>query len=106
MAIADPMDLAHLHAMEVASGLKVRPLIAREKEIQTRIDALFEEEALTDSDTDSQLGGEVERIGDEEDVEYLRDMASEVPVIRTVNQIVARALERRASDIHLEPFER
>ena len=42
---------------------------------------------------------------DEEDVEHLRDMASEVPVIRLVNQMLSRALESRASDIHLEPFE-
>jgi general secretion pathway protein E len=44
-------------------------------------------------------------MGDEEDVEHLRDMASEVPVIRLVNQMLSRALEARASDIHLEPFE-
>jgi general secretion pathway protein E len=44
-------------------------------------------------------------MGDEEDVEYLRDMASEVPVIRIVNQMISRALESRASDIHIEPYE-
>jgi general secretion pathway protein E len=42
---------------------------------------------------------------DEEDVEHLRDMASEAPVIRLVNQILSRAVEQRASDIHVEPFE-
>jgi general secretion pathway protein E len=44
-------------------------------------------------------------MGDEEDVEYLRDMASEVPVIRVVNQMIGRALESRASDIPIEPYE-
>jgi len=38
-------------------------------------------------------------------VEHLRDLASEVPVIRLVNQMLSRALESRASDIHIEPFE-
>jgi general secretion pathway protein E len=42
---------------------------------------------------------------DETDVEHLRDMASEAPVIRMVNQIMSRAVEERASDIHIEPFE-
>lgn len=42
---------------------------------------------------------------DEEDVAHLRDMASEVPVIRLVNQMLVRALESRASDVHIEPFE-
>ena len=42
---------------------------------------------------------------DEENVDHLRDMASEGPVIRLVNLIITRAIEMRASDIHFEPFE-
>ena len=45
------------------------------------------------------------RAEEEEDVDHLRDMASEAPVIRLVNLIITRAIERRASDIHFEPFE-
>ncbi|HYZ85025.1 MAG TPA: GspE/PulE family protein, partial [Bryobacteraceae bacterium] len=41
-----------------------------------------------------------------EDLEHLRDMASEAPVIRLVNAMIAQAVEKRASDIHLEPFEK
>lgn len=47
----------------------------------------------------SNEGGEVE------DVEHLKDLASEAPVIRLVNMIMQRAVESRASDIHIEPFE-
>jgi hypothetical protein len=43
--------------------------------------------------------------GGEDDVEHLRDLASEAPVIRLVNLIMQRAVEQRASDIHIEPFE-
>ena len=43
--------------------------------------------------------------GDIDDVEHLRDLASEAPVIRLVNLIIQRAVELRASDIHIEPFE-
>lgn len=43
--------------------------------------------------------------GEEEDVEHLKDLASEAPVIRLVNMIMQRAVESRASDIHIEPFE-
>ena len=46
-----------------------------------------------------------ESAGDEDDVEHLRDLASEAPVIRLVNLIIQRAVELRASDIHIEPFE-
>jgi general secretion pathway protein E len=41
--------------------------------------------------------------GSEFDVERLRDIANEAPVIRLVNQIIARAVERGASDVHIEP---
>jgi general secretion pathway protein E len=42
---------------------------------------------------------------DAADVEHLKDLASEAPVIRMVNLIMQRAVESRASDIHVEPFE-
>ena len=42
--------------------------------------------------------------GEIEDVEHLKDLASEAPVIRLVNMIMQRAVESRASDIHIEPF--
>ncbi len=43
--------------------------------------------------------------GSPEDIEHLKDLASEAPVIRLVNLILQRAVEQRASDIHIEPFE-
>ena len=52
------------------------------------------------------IDGIPEYVGtEEENVDQLRDMASEGPVIRLVNLIITRAIERRASDIHFEPFE-
>ena len=104
VAITDPMDISRLHSLELATGLRVKPLLAKEKEISARIEALF------GSGNSSDLAGpaaarEIEGIVDEEDVAHLRDMASEVPVIRLVNQMLVRALESRASDVHIEPFE-
>ncbi|MGZ8196547.1 MAG: type II secretion system ATPase GspE, partial [Methylosarcina sp.] len=43
--------------------------------------------------------------GGEEDLEHLKDLASEAPVIKMVNLIMQRAIETKASDIHIEPFE-
>jgi general secretion pathway protein E len=104
VAIADPLDLPRLHALELATGLQVRPVLAKEKEITARIEALFG----NSFSGESQAGAgarEIEGAVDEEDVAHLRDMASEVPVIRLVNQMLVRALESRASDVHIEPFE-
>jgi general secretion pathway protein E len=105
VATTDPTDLSHLHALEVATGLKVRPFLAKEKEITARIEALFGDGYATESVAGLSGTREVERAVDEEEVEHLRDMASEAPVIRLVNQMLSRALESRASDVHIEPFE-
>jgi len=105
VATTDPMDLTSLQALAVATSFKVRPVLAREKEIVTRIEALFNHVTAADAAAGSGANAPLGVMPDEEDVEHLRDMASEVPVIRLVNQMLARALEGRASDIHIEPFE-
>ena len=105
VATTDPTDFARLHALEVATGLKVRPLLAKEKEITARIEALFGNGYSGDSLAGAPAARDIEGATDQEEVEHLRDMASEVPVIRLVNQLLSRALESRASDIHIEPFE-
>src|SRR5918996_5114178 len=101
VATTDPLDLSRLHALELAVGLRVKPVLAREKEIAARIEALYSSNYAANGNQEAMA----EPIGDEEDVAHLRDMASEVPVIRLVNQMLVRALESRASDVHIEPFE-
>lgn len=104
VATTDPLDLSRLHALELAVGVRVKPVLAREKEITARIEALYSNINPTDGNSDGSAQP-IEGIGDDEDVAHLRDMASEVPVIRLVNQMLVRALESRASDVHIEPFE-
>ena len=104
VAITDPLDISRLHALELAAGCDVRPVLAKEKEITARIEALFGNSYSADAAAGSGAR-EIEGAVDEEDVAHLRDMASEVPVIRLVNQMLVRALESRASDVHIEPFE-
>ena len=104
VAVADPMELSRLQALELAVGLHVRPVLAKEKEIAARIEALFGS-GYSQETGQAAVAREIEGGIDEEDVAHLRDMASEVPVIRLVNQMLVRALESRASDVHIEPFE-
>ena len=103
VAVTDPTDIARLHALELATGLHVKPVLAKEKDINTRAETLFG--SARDGDDSSSVAREIEGAVDEEDVSHLRDLASEVPVIRMVNQMLLRALESRASDVHIEPFE-
>ncbi len=104
VATTDPLDLSRLHALELATGLPVKPVLAKEKDIAARIETLFGN-GLAGETSSVSSAREIEGAVDEEDVAHLRDMASEVPVIRLVNQMLVRALESRASDVHIEPFE-
>jgi general secretion pathway protein E len=104
VATTDPSDLSRLHALELAANLHVVPVLAKEKEISARIEALFGSSYSSEANQGA-MAHEIEGAVDEEDVAHLRDMASEVPVIRLVNQMLIRALESRASDVHIEPFE-
>jgi general secretion pathway protein E len=104
VATNNPFEISRLHALELAAGVRVKPVLAKEKEITARIEALFGAAASPDGAV-AAGAREIEGAVDDEDVAHLRDMASEVPVIRLVNQLLVRALESRASDVHIEPFE-
>jgi len=100
LAMADPLDFATLAAARSATGLRVRAEIAVESELADVMERFYAEEQRSEVD--------LTRDGDENaaDLEHLRDMASEAPVIRLVNAMIAQAVEKRASDIHIEPFEK
>ena len=99
--LADPQDPYVLDAVRLASGREPRPAVA----LRSEIDELIER---WHGQGRSAMEGIVENAEGEagfDDVEHLRDLASEAPVIRLVNLIIQRAVELRASDIHIEPFE-
>jgi general secretion pathway protein E len=99
VATTDPLDPFTAAAIAAATGLAVRFEIAVPIEIDAAFDRLYGDPA---AEAATETAGETPL---EEDTERLRDLASEGPVIRLVNQIIARAVETQASDIHIEPFE-
>ncbi len=103
LLVADPQDSFAVEAF----GLAVERVIAVKVGLRSEIDDLIERFYGAGR---SAMGTIVESVGDdtgrdEDDVEHLRDLASEAPVIRLVNLVIQRAVEARASDIHIEPFE-
>lgn len=99
LAMADPADWETVAAVRMFTRMNVRPLLCSEQDVVAGIERFYPETEPGAVATAA--------IGEgEEDIEHLRDMASEVPVIRLVNNLIARAVERGASDIHLEPFEK
>lgn len=101
LAMADPNDLETIASVKASTGLKVRPALAAENEIVEAIDRYYGESAQKENDFEAGDNAEASA-----DLEQLRDMASEAPVIRMVNAMIAAAVEKRASDIHIEPFEK
>ncbi len=103
LLVADPADVYPLQAVELATGRKAIVSVGLRSEIDDLIERYYGQGR-------SAMGTIVETLSDEnargeDDIEHLRDLASEAPVIRLVNLIVQRAVEQRASDIHIEPFE-
>ena len=101
IAVADPLDGYAIDAVRIASGREPVIQIAEPGLVERALERLYSRaEAGADDAMDVD---EADELGI--DVERLRDLASEAPVIRLVNQIIARAVDRHASDIHLEAFE-
>ncbi len=100
LAMADPLDFETVSTVRLFTRLEVKRALAAEQEILDAIDKYYGE---GESNVAVAEAGVAEA---DEEIEHLRDLASEAPVIRLVNAMIAQALERRASDIHLEPFEK
>jgi len=103
VVMANPRDDYARRALAMASGKNILPRVGIASEVENGIEKLLGGGRSAMGQIVDTLGGEDE--GDLEDVEHLRDLASEAPVIRLVNLILQRAVEGRASDIHIEPFE-
>jgi len=101
LAVADPLDDFIPKAVEMATGKRVSLQVGLPTEIQAALERVYEQPV--DEDAEAEVQAELGNFS-EEDIEHLRDLASEAPVIRLVNQILQRAVESRASDVHIEPF--
>jgi general secretion pathway protein E len=101
IALADPLDDFTAATIGAAVGLPVRLVVA----VPIELEAAFERLYVDASDSQRDGADDPDGEASEEDAERLKDLASEAPVIRLVSQIIARAVESQASDIHLEPFE-
>lgn len=104
VATADPLNPVIADDLRQSTGLEVRVVVATPEAIVEAIDRAYDGAATP-------LQRIVEGVEDdrgpegEDDVNHLRDMAFEAPVVRLVNLLVENAIAAEASDIHIEPFE-
>ncbi|WP_204248271.1 GspE/PulE family protein [Kiloniella spongiae] len=102
VALCDPTQDFVINALQLATGKVTKVSIAVPAELEAAIDRLFV--AAADPDLEgSVISTSLDEL--DTDVERLKDLASGAPVIRLVNQLINRAVESKASDIHIEPFE-
>ena len=109
VALSDPMQFRAADDLALRAGCRAtRLVISPEEEIHEAINLLFDRSS-GDAERmveDLEASGEEEGFGDLEELEDLMETTHEAPVIRVVNGILTQALRRRASDIHVEPYER
>jgi general secretion pathway protein E len=99
LVVADPSDAAVVRAAEIVLGNPLEIEVASFEDIATVLAARLEDRATVTDTSDAVLARA------DDDVESLRDLASGAPVVRAVNDLLERAVELRATDIHLEPFQ-
>ncbi len=102
IATMNPLDDFVLDAIALALGKQLFLKIGLQSDIDKAIALQFGEQR---SEMDQLLAEEENDDVDSEDLEHLKDLASEAPVVRMVNLVLQKAIELRASDIHIEPFE-
>ena len=103
LLVSDPIDAYPGSAVAYACDCPVDLAIGPQEEVQALIERYYGQGR-------SAMGSLIEHLDDDgteraQDIEHLKDLASEAPVIRLVNLLLQRAVEQRASDIHIEPFE-
>jgi general secretion pathway protein E len=105
--MANPEDKATIDALRVATSADIIVFISDPAALDEYISRFYGQESQN-------INRIIEDIGErgleflkeeEEDIGYLKDLASEAPIIKLVNLLITRAVESRASDIHIEPFE-
>jgi type IV pilus assembly protein PilB len=113
VAVADPTDINAVGHLEFMTGLRVTPLVAPQNAIRAAIEKHYgTEQAIELKRVYDQLQAEGEyelSLAPEEtemDLAELQKGSTEAPLIKLVNLILAEAIRKRASDIHIEPFEK
>ncbi|MEN8263491.1 MAG: type II secretion system ATPase GspE [Nitrospirota bacterium] len=107
IAMSDPLNEYVMDALNSFLDTPFDICLSGEKDIIEAIEQFFGSNVQMTSIMEGMREEEIETDGIElqEDVHHLRDMAFEAPIVKLVNMLITRAVEGRASDIHIEPFE-
>jgi len=107
VAVADPTNMAIVDAIAFKTGYTVELVLASEISIIELVNKYLEQSSEFD-DIITDLDEEFEFIQEDDDLDVLEieKTVEEAPVVKLVNFILTDAVKKRASDIHIEPYER
>jgi type IV pilus assembly protein PilB len=108
IAVSDPSNLFAIEDIKFMTGYNIEMVVAAERDIKASIDKYYDQSASL-ADVMSDLDVEdFEIVGDEEqvDVGSLERATEDAPVVKMVNAILQDAIRKKASDIHVEPYEK
>src|SRR6185503_3422819 len=116
LAMADPLNVIALDDVKRITKLEITPLIASEKSIIDKLNNLdtgrgsmeeiIEQQKREELETDLDSVEQIQETVDNLNEQQLADSTQEAPVIKLANLILVQAIKDRASDIHIEPFEK
>ncbi len=104
VAMADPLNIFAVDDIKIVTGFEIVPVIATSQEILDAIDQYYETESVERALAEFKQNFQVENMNgiDEEAL----DEINRAPVVKLVNSIIRQAVKMKASDIHIEPFEK
>jgi len=108
VAMTDPSNIFALDDLKFLTGYRVEPFVAADDAILTSIDYYYQTATSTDSLLSNFEDTDVESIdiSDNIDINELTQESEDAPIIKLVNAILTEAVERGASDIHVESYEK
>ena len=104
IATSDPFNLPSTGELASITGYRIKLVLACEKEILGNLDKLYRPDSGSTEDVMKEMREELSSFTRDEKAEDLLDLANKAPVIKLVNLMIFQAIEKRASDIHIEPL--
>jgi type IV pilus assembly protein PilB len=108
VAMSDPSNIFAVDDIKFMTGYNIEVVVASEAAIKAAIDKFYDQSASL-ADVMGEMDMEdFEVVGDEEDIDVssLEKATEDAPVVKLVNLILTDAIKKKASDIHIEPYER
>ncbi len=104
IATSDPFNLPPTGELAGITGHRIKLVLACEKEILGNLDKLYRPDSDSTEDVMKEMREDLSSFTRDEKAEDLLDLANKAPVIKLVNLMIFQAIEKRASDIHIEPL--